>query len=1537
MAKQLLLWTVLPYGKVRDGGPHDGKWQVSAVVSPRLTPEAADEQKLEAFKAWLDWPASLAQANFSLHIGGNDSALIPLSQPDSGLWSKLFGPETPVAGFQFQDMSQVNYYSYPVRNVLGFLRRHYGRLAVQAAGTHPTLLPWKDAHPDLKGMLTELGTHTRKVNFGDRQVEVPAPGFSRFFDDRIEKLLGEVVFGPDSVYQVPVTAPGAEEDAVPGVSSHAPRRALSPDWEAPQQGAPDAAVMGQFQNADEYSFYQADRFYRRSQRGAHKRYPDFQGIKPPPEVPEFDFHRVIASFSDYPALLRRLGLVMDFAIEDSTVIEDRIAAGGGEGKGQCRLVVKWGGSAPGEAAQPNTAWLARKERFVPRPRGASQKAGLLRLEHSDDGWNVVNKEQEGLFDLYQVDPDGAALKTVNFTLTAQHLVAKSLDTQLKHGAVTYTTGDRQAVAALRSGGIGVSRHGRAIGLVADAASAQLKNQEIVGGGHESVVLFAEDLFRGYRVDVAVVPDPIQPGKWQSLCARSGDWQLVTSSEKLEGMPDDEGYISGASTTSSGEDDDHYLHESLFRWHGWSLVASRPGRTIKAETNDDDQLQAEVPTDVNEVADNGNGIAVKFQPVRRSLPRLRFGQLYRFRARIVDLAGNSLSGDDPSLDELEQASEAVGYWRMEPVDPPVLVHRARVSEGESLERMVIRSNFNTSTEDYLETLDFVDAQGGPESVDFTYTHENERHVVPPKSSQQQCETHGLFDPFFGNWEDAKKGYAIAAREEGSLYDEGPGANVELVTPLSVAETSTSNQLPIALPDAKNPVGDRTTGGQYVIHHEEQLATPYLPDGAVGGTAIRAAPGHKIPGVTATMDLGGGCAVITAPNNQLVLRVPRREDWPFSDGFRLILAERNQSQVELPCAETFPDDGAPKWDPDQRTLMFFVAKGRIIRLFYSSYIDDHFIDDFGIPRWATSNAEAEFVATSAVTGSNWLMTPYRNLTLVHAVQQPVCLPELLFLSPKRGTGDLHARLLCRIVRLHGPSTGKFEIEASWHEWVDDITRPEPVRKAFKGQLGEIKLAENYVNEFHLAAAVNAQLVDPDAARGDRHELGDTRFRLIEYRARAATRFREYLPPPLYDDSKNVSRLGPVAEGTGVTLPAEDDPGAPVLSSSTGSTAQTLVPASAAPKDPRLLYVVPTFRWGKRPESGPHDVTRLGNGLRVWLDRPWFSSGDGELLGVIINNENGKFTDIPADRQALVTQWGVDPLWSSTLPKFRTRESDFAARVTADPVHLQEQPAGNFVRVIGHRVHWDPERSLWYCDIELNPGATYMPFVRLALVRYQPNALHGAKISKVVVAEFAQVLPRRRLRVWRNEGKLSVALHGPSPQAGPTLYSRDSAFQNVSFSKGPFDEGRNRVEVILQKQDTGIDSELGWRDVKVLKDRVVGETESQQPGVELSDAVPTSSGITGGRTVVRRAGGSVLLPSMFEHHRPVFTDHFQQDPAFWTANIEMPTGTGKWRIIVREFERFYSDNTVTQRVVRKNFARRVIEERLVFADVVDPGILG
>ncbi|WP_119419141.1 hypothetical protein [Desertibaculum subflavum] len=1569
MAKQTILWTVLPHGRVEEG-PMKGRRRVSVVVSPRLTPQAADEQVLKAFPEFLDWPATLAAAKFRLVLGPVTVGLIPLNGGDSTLWGKLFDADTPVAGFQFKDMSKVNLRSFQVRNVLGFLRRHYGRLAVQSTANHPTLLPWRNAHPDLKGMLGALGTRTQKFNFGDRSVEVALPGFSRFFNDdardSIEGRLKRQVFAAEGLYRVPVPAIDAPEAGSPPQAGDAVLRVLPADWHDPAGGGPDAGLMSQFAGADEYAFYQADRFYRReppSDAQRKMRRPSYQDIPAPPKVPDYDFHRTVASYADYPLLLRALGLIVDCALEDDGPIDAKVAAGGGTGKGLISLQIGWASNHnPADDTTPRTAWTADKERFFTRPRRNEFDRGLLRLEQSDDGWGVKGKDKPGLFDIYQVDPDGASLKTVGFTLSAQNLVAKSLSLRQIDGEVTYTTGDKQPVAALRSGGLGVSKHGRATQVAQDAAAAALKNHVVDQGNGGNVVFFAEDVLRGYRIDVAPVPDPAAPGKWLTLCARAGNYRLIEANEILS-LPPDEGYVSGASTSSTAsanvDPDDHYLHESLFRWTGWSLCTPRPGLVLRAKPVDDTQLQAEEPTQVKDEAANGNGLAVEFKALKGTLPRLRFGQLYRFRARVVDLAGNSLSKDDPTLGDLEQASDAVGYWRFEPVDPPAMVQRGRLSEGESLERLVIRSNYDADTANYPATADFAAAIALPASQDFEYPPENERHLVPPKSSQQQCEGHGMFDPFFADPLTIKDGYAIAAREAGTLYDPTPGAQVELVTPASLTEVATTAAVPPALPAPDNPVGDRLRGGQYVIHREELIETPYLPDAAAGGIALRAAPGHAIPGVAGEMVLGPSCVIRFAPNQELVLLVSHRNDWPKSQGFRLILAERQAALVDLPCAETFTDAGAPVWDEDARTLTLFVAKGRIVRLVYSSFAHPALIKTFGVPHWTQNDAEREFVMGMAVMGASWMLTPFRHLTLVHTTQQPICLPELLFLSAPREIGAHHTDLFCRIVRLHGPSTGKFEIEADWHEWTDDLDKDAPERIPHKGQLGEIQLAENHVNEFNLGAAVEASRIADDdnpqgfnqerqRARGDRHDFGDTRFRLVHYRVRATTRFREYLSRALYAQRDLVTRLGPVALGERVKFGAEDDPGAPVLTDPTGGEEQTLVRATAPPDDPRVLYIVPTFRWQRSDSADTRQVTRFGNGLRVWLDRPWFSSGDGELLGVVLFGDGARFTDVPPHMQALVTQWGLDPLWDTALPKSKTSIADFAARVRAEAVPLQERPNDPLVQVVGHRVHWDAGRKLWYCDIELDPGTTYMPFVRLALVRYQPNALPNAKVSKVVLAEFAQVLPRRRAVLKRQGAATGITLHGAVPHFGPMKFPVDSEYQDISFIQGAHETGRNRVELVLQTRDPAIDSDLAWSDTATLGNAIVGEGDSgTNPGGIFAEPFVAAAAT---RVVQPRAGSAVRLASEVELQAavgirdrvaggpvvagPIVTGPIVTlDPPIWTATVTVPgTGGKPGRLVLREFERYYTDRTVPENRAGAVRRRRVIEERLVYAAIFD-----
>jgi hypothetical protein len=1509
MTQQTQLWTALPNGRVEDGADA-GRLRISIVVSPRLTPQAPKEQVLKAFRDWRNWPKTLDGIKLVLRIDGQRVELQPLNAADPALWERLLPADTPVAGFVFKDMSQVNLRSYSVPGVLGLVRQHYGRLAVQATNSHPTLLPWKDAHPDLKGMLTDLGTRSQFIGLADRKLEVLLPGFGRFHDndarEPIEQALRDGVFGNDSPY----TAPVPPIDGGPKAANNVRLHVLPQNWQDPSR--PDAWLMAHFSSQAEYTLYQADRFYRRqplTPAQQAQRRPDRQGVPAAPSAPQLDFHQITASYSDYPLLLRRLGLVIDCLLPLDNPIDKALAANK-TASGVMAVELHWddGAHDPAEDSCPATAWAIDRRRFFTRPRTADHLRGMLDLRHADDRWTA--KDSRSPFDLYQLDPDGTALKTVNFLLTAQNLVGKSLEPGAD-GRVTYTTGDKQPVAALRSGGLGVSRRDRATQVAVNAAAAALKDKALASGAASKILLFAEDVLRGYRVDVQTL---LGDEPWHSLCARQGDYRFSDTGEPLD-LAADEGYIKGASTTRTPEpeaansNEDHYLHESLFRWSGWSLVAPRPGRTLLAG-EEASGVQSETPQSVDAtLSSGGNGLSVNFKPTKGSLPRLRFGMAYRLRVRAVDLAGNSLSADERSLRDDDNISEPVTYWRFEPVDPPVLMQRVRLSEGESLERLVLRSNFDVDCEAYLATPAFAAAIDQPASAAFEYTATNQRHVAPPKTSQLQCESHGVFDDMLGAPGDIKKAYAIAAREAGTLYDSPAGAVVELVTPSALEGVATTVQVPPRLPSTDNPSGDRLAPGQYVIHREAKLLTPYLPDPAAAGLALCAEPGHALPGVTSPLVLGPGVEVTLTAKGDPVLLVRYANGWPDSQGLRIILAERPARLDDPPCLETFDNDGAPNWDAEQRTLTLFVAKGRIVRLRYSSFVDKATLPIFGLPAWTNSQGEADLVRHMAEVGCAWMITPFRSLVLVHATQQPVCLPQFLTLQPQRQLGDHHARLSARL-GLHGPSTGKLEVQAHWQEWVDDPSRPAPVLQDGHGALGEVMLAENHANLFSLENAVAEQMHDPVArprSRGDVHEFGDSKFRLIQYRLVASSRFREYLPPTLFAQRELITRVGPVASGPLLATGADDDPGAPVLVAA-GEALNTLVPASAPPTEPRLLYVIPTLQWQTTATATALDSTRLGNGLRVWLERPWFSSGNGELLGVILLGENQPFTDIPDRLTPLVSQWGLDPLWDTTLPKHRARASDFGARVFDEDVSLQEMP-GQRVHVVGHRVQWDGERGKWYCDISLDAGLGYMPFVRLALVRYQPNALEQAKVSKVVLADFAQLLPRRRAQFQRSATGIAISLRGTVPAAGPMQFPTDSPYQEISFRPLPNqvpERGRNKLELVLQTRDPQLDSDLAWQDQQILASSILDPAPGR---VVFNPATVRPVGI---------AGGPVLI---------------DLDPAIWNVTTPVPTTDGRpARLVLREYERYYTDRfkpELRANAVRK---RRVVEERLVYTVFFD-----
>ena len=250
----------------------------------------------------------------------------------------------------------------------------------------------------------------------------------------------------------------------------------------------------------------------------------------------------------------------------------------------------------------------------------------------------------------------------------------------------------------------------------------------------TVTLQAEDVTRGYRVDVW----DSMTGQWHSLCLRDGTYQLLNG--PLTRKFSDEGFATVATSQSAdGTTTDLRLPESLFRWAGWSLCASRPGNTIGAGPHFAPQPQANPATTAMQ-------LQTSFTAQKGTLPRLRFGAQYQFRVRAVDLAGNSFA---PSavLDSIYNLPpQPTPYLRYEPVVAPAVVLRQALgpvqTPGESGDRIVIRSNFNT----HIAAV-------------------SERHIAPPKTSETMAETHGMLDTPAGRPD--KTLYTMLTNKDGSF--------------------------------------------------------------------------------------------------------------------------------------------------------------------------------------------------------------------------------------------------------------------------------------------------------------------------------------------------------------------------------------------------------------------------------------------------------------------------------------------------------------------------------------------------------------------------------------------------------------------------------------------------------------------------------------------------------------------------------------------------------------------------------------------------
>jgi hypothetical protein len=1031
---------------------------------------------------------------------------------------------------------------------------------------------------------------------------------------------------------------------------------------------------------------------------AHHNRDNYRNIVPtsgPTQVPVPDFHQIIGHLADHPVILRRVGLIIDLVFTvpvgqsldgfTNIFVEPTTPIPGVQVNHPwtyCKIHPAGSGSVP--TFRPVYGDVDKPPGYPTRP--------VVALVDTNGLVQVGNKNVVHVDDL---DIDHASVHLSHYAEKA----TKDLSTSVAAGGPASLP---VALPALRTVGLAVHHVDR-------ETHVGLRFQDTMSWNPNGATFVAENLVRGYRVDVRQ-----DTGPWQSLCLRNTTFTFANGAAPIT-VPGDEGYVKATAMSTANGEPLHNVSESLFHWDGWSLVASRPGLSV-GPTSAANGAPAEGPVDpLSTGATLNMPYASKVVSQPGSLMKLRFGRSYQFRVRAVDLCGNDMRSA-ASDNTTEHASPVKKFVRYEPVSPPVLQIRRPVTEGESLEHLVIRSDPYAPTPLNAQAWaakNNVAPPGAPPAAPATmgmglYYATCERHVAPPKTSVQLAEYHGAVDAAVASvpagQARANAAWAIVSKEDGSFNDRHvtdsttgqyrtygqPGRSI--VTPaFSMPEVAKAiaSGLPAFTGDQEiTPRGTALQPGQYVVFDTDTVMLPYLPDANATGLAVQglsSTPLFRTYGARATNPSGGA--------------------WPELSTFRIVL---NESASGI----TFSGLSASLSAASGATTIS-LPPATLVDITYSSTVSDPIAHAFG----PASTSDAMFA--SAQKGLLPTLSPPRTLTVVHAVQRPKA-PALfngdVSVLP-RAEGETVQTVQANL-RFDGPSSGRVDLVASWVEYVDT-------------GVGSVDPSTNPIPHTGSIHTITPNVTDSTSFQSVRQLFGDTKRRDITFSSVATTRFREYFPPSITSNSANIT--------TSATLPS------PIICRS-----------SARPPIPRVLYAVPSFAFSASGSGTTTTRTRAGGIVRVYVDRGWFASGADERLGVVLAQNPGDAAKIPN----LVSVWGQDPIWyRKGLGALDTSHIN-TANVAEIAFGVPLAEGAGTVNVATYRPTFNAERGLWYFDIAINADKAYFPFLRLALVRYQPQSIGTLHMSPVVCTEFVQLSADRTASVVdAGAGKYSVSLSGPT----------------------------------------------------------------------------------------------------------------------------------------------------------------------------------
>jgi hypothetical protein len=884
-----------------------------------------------------------------------------------------------------------------------------------------------------------------------------------------------------------------------------------------------------------------------------------------------------------------------------------------------------------------------------------------------------------------------------------------------------------------------------------------------------------------------------------------------------------------------------------------------------------------------------------------------------------LAGLARNDDLLLPDELRRPARLVvttprPYLRWEPVPAPAIVARNELGTGEQMAHLVVRS-------------------GLPDGPVPDTRPRAERHLAPPKATQLEAEAAGNFDTAIGTGDTAEiqRLYAIALAERGTLLDQkvpsltDPNATDDQPGIALVDRPGADPAGRVTLQDIEDERGRPIGEGQYVVHDTNALRLPYLPDPYATGVSLvfyEAGPPHQLP----------------EPRALQAVTVPYPGPWPSRQPLRLVL-ERGGALDALDARVV------------DHEVHVTLPPGEQVRVAVSSTVDTSALDHFGL--WRSHLASVadpangfttdEVVASAALmraaaSGWTWWLTPSTDVRLVHAVPEPVRPPQLAALSLFLRPPGRSVAALTGLVDVHGSSTDTLVVRASWTDHVDDPAAPtdEKVERSdvvVRSPVGERETTGVlFLFDFQPTGAF-ARAFGGAGIHKMIQTFEDTKYRRVTYTPSGTTRYAELFAP--------------------AQIPEHPTEGEPVVLD---------IPSSARPAAPVVLDAVPLLRWeeGAEPDD-PFAWRRVRrSGVRVWLARPWFSSGEGELLGVLLFDTH-EWKEVPPgstnwQRQLKADQapdgatslWAADPIAvhggptsDPTVPPLLTidqllldtLETGVAEAVpirpplhgevfggrdrgwtdepgnpvtVADALALRDVPNQPSARVLGYQPELDEVSQRWFVDVAVHDTPTLWPFIRLAVARYQPMSIPGCELSPTALTSWVQPLPTRTLTVSRPDvSHVQVTLSGTvnwlrfDPKTAPEVPGEQLSADT------PTGEARVRASRLQQSRTVRA----------TVQHRPAGagdlEWENRSSTLLLAVSVEESGECRATWT------GTVIVPQTFGLP--------PEDPAASPA-LRRPGGRdSSWRVLVEEHELLDADPTTAD---GEPFGR---VPRLVYADTV------